>query len=42
MSMPGPTRIIVGMAANSPDRAVVLEDIRTLAATQAPLLASGR
>jgi hypothetical protein len=37
MSMPGAHRIIVGMAANAPDRADLLEDIRTLTATPSPL-----
>src|SRR6266545_2653811 len=38
MSMPAPIQIIIGMAANAPDRTAVLEDIRMLTATPAPLL----
>jgi hypothetical protein len=38
MSMPGPIQIIIGMAANAPDHYAVLEDIRMLTATPAPLL----
>jgi hypothetical protein len=38
MSMPGPIQIIIRMAAHAPDRAAVLEDIRTLTAAPAPLI----
>lgn len=38
MSTAGPARIIDWMAANAPDRAAVLEDIRLLTAAPAPLL----
>jgi len=40
MSIPTRSRIIEEMAASPPDRAAVLEDIRTLTVTQAPLLES--
>lgn len=38
MRTPGSPRIIVVMVAKAPDRAAVLEDIRTLTAAPAPLL----
>lgn len=38
MSTPGPTRIIVEMPANAPDRVAVLEDIQALTVAPAPLL----
>jgi hypothetical protein len=39
MSTPGAGWIIVGMAANAPDREAVLDDIRVLTAAPGPLLA---
>src|SRR5439155_2544569 len=38
MNTPCPSRIIMLMAANTPDRDAVLEDIRTLTAASAPRL----